>query len=136
VSAAPNDSAGLNIAKDVFAVAVLVARARIAAAQGADGEAIRTLTQALDAEDRLAYDEPPDWFVPVRHVLGAALLKADRAEDVYRDDLRHHPENGWVLYGIAQSLRAQARNDEATAVQDRFGKAWKNADTTLKASAF
>jgi hypothetical protein len=31
----------------------------IAAAQGADGEAIRTLTQALDAEDRLAYDEPP-----------------------------------------------------------------------------
>jgi TolA-binding protein len=72
-------------------------------------------------------------------VLGAALLKADRAEDaetVYHDDLRHHPETGWALYGLAHSLRAQARNDEATAVQDRFGKAWKNADTTLKASAF
>ena len=139
VSAGPDDGAGLNIAKDVFAVAALVGRARIAAAQGADSEAIRTLTQALDAEDRLAYDEPPDWFVPVRHVLGAALLKAGRAEDaetVYHDDLRRHPENGWALYGLAQSLRAQARNDEATAVQDRFGKAWKNADTTLKASAF
>jgi hypothetical protein len=40
------------------------------------------------------------------------------------------------LYGLARSLSAQARNDEATMVQDRFAKAWKNADTTLKASAF
>ncbi len=138
-SAGPDDAAGLNTAKDVFGVAVLVAQARIAAVQGADGDAITMLTQALGAEDRLAYDEPPDWFVPVRHVLGAALLKAGRAADaetVYRDDLRSHPENGWALYGLAQSLRAQARNDEAAAVQARFAKAWKDSDTTLKASAF
>jgi tetratricopeptide (TPR) repeat protein len=138
-SAAPDDAAGLNTAKDVFSVAVLVAKARIAAAQGADGEAITILTQALGAEDLLAYDEPSDWFVPVLHVLGAALLKAGRsadAETVYRDDLRRHPENGWALYGLAQSLSAQTRNDEATAVRDRFGKAWKNADTTINGSAF
>ena len=55
----------MNTAKDVFSVAVLVAQARIAAAQGADGDTITILTQALGAEDRLAYDEPPDWFVPV-----------------------------------------------------------------------
>ena len=99
-SAGPDGAAGLNAAKDVFAVAALVARARIAAAQGTDGEAITMLTQALEAEDRLAYNEPPDWFIPVRHVLGAVLLKAGRAEEaetVYRDDLRRNPENGWAL---------------------------------------
>jgi tetratricopeptide (TPR) repeat protein len=138
-AATSDDAAGLNTAKDVFAVALLVAKARIAAARGADVEAITTLKQALEAEDRLAYDEPADWFVPVRHVLGAALLKAGRSADseaVYRDDLLRYPGNGWALYGLAQALSAQARNDEATAAQDRFVKAWTNADTALMATAF
>jgi tetratricopeptide (TPR) repeat protein len=138
-SASPEDSAGLNSAKEVFAVALLVAQARIAAARNADGEAITLLQQAVVAEDRLAYDEPADWFVPVRHSLGAALLKAGRAaeaEAVYREDLRRHPDNGWALYGLAQSLKAQARDGEASTVQSRFAKAWRAADTALTASAF
>jgi tetratricopeptide (TPR) repeat protein len=123
----------------VFAVAILVARARIAAAQGADIEPITLLRQAVAAEDKLAYDEPADWFMPVRHLLGAALLKAGRAseaETIYREDLQRYPNNGWALYGLAQSLRAQARSEEATAVQVQFNRAWKNADVTITASAF
>src|SRR5205085_3750108 len=88
-TAGPDDAAGLNTAKDMFAVAVLVAKARIADARGANDEAIALLKKAATAEDRLAYDEPADWFVPVRHVLGAALLKEARAvhaEAVYRED--------------------------------------------------
>jgi tetratricopeptide (TPR) repeat protein len=135
----PAAGAGLNTAKDVFAVAVLVAKARVAAAQGKDAEATNLLEEAVKAEDRLAYDEPADWFVPVRHLLGAALLKTGRASDaeaVYREDLRRHPHNGWALYGLARSLSAQTRGAEATAVEAEFAKAWQTADVTLTASAF
>ena len=110
--AAPDDGAGLNAATDVFAVAVLVAKARVATAENNNDEAIALLTEAAGKEDQLAYDEPSDWFFPARHLLGAALLQAGRplnAEAVYREDLRRHPENGWALYGLAQSLTAQQK---------------------------
>ena len=134
-----DDSAGLNNAADVFAVAILVAQARIAAAEQNSEQSITLLTQAVAKEDQLAYDEPADWFLPVRHLLGAALMLAGKvadAEAVYREDLRRHPENGWALFGLAQSLKAQKRDAEARAVQQRFATAWKDADTVLTASAF
>jgi tetratricopeptide (TPR) repeat protein len=138
-AATPNDSAGLNTATDVFAVATLVARARIAAAEHKDAQAVPLLVQAVTQEDRLAYTEPADWFFPVRHLLGAALLqtgKAADAETVYREDLRRNPENGWALYGLALSLTAQNRDAEAQSVRQRFATAWKDADIVLTASAF
>jgi tetratricopeptide (TPR) repeat protein len=138
-AAKADDSAGLNSAPDVIAVAVLVAKARIAQARGQDGAAIALLTEAAAKEDGLAYDEPSDWFFPVRHLLGAALLHDDKAQDaeaVYREDLRRHPENGWALYGLAQALSAQHKDADAVAVRQRFDKAWKDADVTLTASAF
>jgi tetratricopeptide (TPR) repeat protein len=116
-----------------------VGRARIADAEQRNADAIALLTEAAAKEDRLAYDEPSDWFFPVRHLLGAALLregKAQDAEDVYRVDLRRHPENGWALYGLAQSLMAQHKDAEAQSVRQHFDKAWKDADVTLTASAF
>jgi tetratricopeptide (TPR) repeat protein len=137
--AGAGDSAGLNGAADVFAVTVLVGKARIADAEQRSADAIALLTEAAAKEDRLAYDEPSDWFFPVRHLLGAALLRAGRAaeaENVYREDLRQHPENGWALYGLVQTLLAQHRDDDAHAVKRQFETAWRNADVTLAASAF
>jgi hypothetical protein len=90
-------------------------------------------------EDRLAYDEPADWFLPVRHQLGAVLLsygKAREAEAVYREDLVRHPRNGWALFGLAQTLRAQHREQEAAAAEREFATAWSNADVKPTASAF
>ena len=115
-AAKPDDSAGLNSATDVFAVAILAAQARVAAAEHKDDLAIALLTEAVAKEDRLAYAEPADWFFPVRHLLGAALLRTGKvadAEAVYREDLRRNPENGWALYGLAQSLAAQHKDVEA-----------------------
>jgi tetratricopeptide (TPR) repeat protein len=131
--------AGLNTAKDLFGVATLVARARIARAERKTDEAIIAFEQAVAKEDQLAYDEPADWFVPVRHLLGAELLRAGRArqaEAVYREDLRRHPDNGWALYGLAQALKAQKRQSDAAKAQARFKQAWKDADVSLTASAF
>ena len=48
------------------------------------------------------------------------------------EDLVHRPENGWSLYGLAQSLKAQNRGSEAAAkIEERFEKAWKTADVKL-----
>jgi tetratricopeptide (TPR) repeat protein len=134
-----DDSAGLNAARDVLALAVLVAKARIADAQQHNTDAIALLTEGAAKEDSLAYDEPSDWFFPVRHMLGAALLragKAQEAEDVYREDLRRHPDNGWALYGLAQALSAQHKDADGQVARLRFDKAWQSADITLTASAF
>jgi tetratricopeptide (TPR) repeat protein len=138
-AATADDAAGLNSASDVLAVAVLVGKARIAQSQKHDDKAVALLTEAATKEDQLAYDEPSDWFFPVRHLLGAALLRTGRPEDaaaVYLEDLRRHPENGWALFGLAQSLAAQHKDAEAFTVRQRFDKAWTSADITLTASSF
>jgi tetratricopeptide (TPR) repeat protein len=95
------------------------------------------LRKAVGAEDALNYDEPPGWILPVRHSLGANLMQAGRyaeAEQVYRDDLAHLPENGWSLYGLARCLQLQGKRNEASAVQTRFQKVWANADMQITSS--
>lgn len=108
-----------------------------AAARGDLEAAIGRYRAAVEIEDRLRYDEPPTWGQPARHSLGAALLAAGRpaeAETVYRRDLERHRENGWSLFGLAQSLRAQGEEAEAAAVAERFDRAWKAADVALASS--
>jgi len=131
--------AGLNMAKDLLAVATEVAAARIALAAGDRAAAIAALRSAVAKEDLLAYDEPANWFVPARHLLGAQLLadgRAAEAEAVYHEDLRLHPANGWALHGLAQALKAQQRQQEADAAAQAFARAWKDADVVLAASAY
>jgi tetratricopeptide (TPR) repeat protein len=114
-------------------------RGEIAAHAGRLDEAISAFEDAVDRQDALRYNEPPPWYRPIRHALGKTLLAAGRAADaeaVYREDLRINPENGWSLYGLAQSLRAAGKTSEAAAIEDRFAKAWGRADVTLTASAY
>jgi tetratricopeptide (TPR) repeat protein len=131
--------AGLNSARDVIAVAVAVARARVAASEGRNATAQALLRTAVALEDALAYDEPSDWFFPARHLLGVQLLRdrsAADAELVYREDLRRNPENGWSLYGLSRALQAQGKDAAARAVTARFQRAWQHADVELTASAW
>src|SRR5262249_26684852 len=81
----------LNTAAQRFAVAKPLLDGRIAAAEGNMTAAIEQYRAAVAAEDKLAYDEPPTWYYPVRETLGAALLaggKAAEAEQVFREDLK------------------------------------------------
>ena len=138
-SVAAEGDAGLDRLKHVLAVATPNVRARIALAEGNADKAINLLREAVAKEDQLAYSEPAHWFFPTRHVLGAVLIKAGRAseaETIYRDDLTRHPNNGWALYGLTQSLRIPGRLGEALVAQDQFDRAWKYADVVLTASAF
>ena len=135
----PDAAAGFNSAKDILGLAILIADANIAHALGKHDEALAKLREAAAKEDQLSYDEPADWFVPVRHQLGAWLLaagKAAEAEKVYRADLVQHPKNGWALFGLAQALTAEKKSGEAAKVQKEFAEAWKNADVKLSGSIF
>lgn len=135
----PDAAAGFNTTRDILDVAARIARAHIARADGRMDEAITELRKAVAKEDTLAYDEPADWFLPVRHQLGAMLLaqgKAADAEAVYREDLKRNPGNGWALFGLAQALTAQKKTAEAAKVDQQFKEAWKHADVKLTASVF
>ena len=111
----------------------------IHAAKGRPERAIAEVLSAVALQDSLRYAEPPAFHYPVRHSLGALLLEAGQAseaEAVYRQDLEHNPHNGWSLFGLAESLRAQDREEEADEARQRFVKAWRSADVELNASVF
>ncbi len=111
----------------------------LAARRGDFKTAVVRLKSGVRMEDELIYSEPPDWPHPVRHSLGAVLLEAGRpaqAEKVYREDLVRHRDNGWSLFGLAQSLEAQGKTAEAEKARARFNQVWSRADVTLVASRF
>jgi tetratricopeptide (TPR) repeat protein len=124
----------MNKAKDVLGVASHTIDARIAAAKGQKDAAIEHWTKAVAIQDTLNYDEPADWYYPVRESLGAALLaagKAPEAEAVFRVDLQQNPRNPRSLYGLMLALQAQGNASDAAWVEAQFNAAWKNADAKL-----
>jgi tetratricopeptide (TPR) repeat protein len=128
-----------NGAKAILDIAVEVLAGELAAKRGDYDLAIARLHRGILLEDNLIYNEPPDWHLPVRQSLGAVLLdagRADEAEAVYWQDLIRNRENGWALFGLMQSLRAQGKEEQADAVERRFRKAWSEADIVLAASRF
>jgi len=135
----PDMVISINPAPLLMRVATNALAGDIAARQKKTDEAVRQLTLAVAEEDSLHYDEPPTWYWPVRHALGAALLTAGRARDaeaVYREDLRRHPDNGWSLLGLTKALRAEGMTNESEQAEIRFKKAWAEADVMLLASVF
>ena len=130
---------GQNSAAALLNVAAKTLQGEIAARRNQTENAIGFLEEAVRLQDALKYEEPPPWYFPVRQSLGAVLLAAGRAADaeqVYRKDLQQNPYNGWSLYGLTQSLRAQKKTRDAAAAEKRFRKAWARADVKLTASRF
>jgi tetratricopeptide (TPR) repeat protein len=125
--------------KTVMDIALHALMGEIAFRQGKLDDAVTHFREAARLEDTFNYIEPPQWYYPVRASLGAVLLKAGKpaeAETVYREDLRRFPDNGWSLFGLEASLRAQGKNGEAEGVRGRRLKAWSSADITITASSF
>ena len=121
----------------LLTIADALMKGEIAMAEKRYDDAIGNFQVAVETQDELPYTEPPFWYYPTRQSLGKALLSAGKpadAEAVYRADLDQYPRNGWSLFGLAQSLKAQGK--DAADVQDRFDKIWAQADVTLTASRF
>lgn len=129
----------INRADKVLAVAVPMLEGELALARGQRGAGITALRAAIAAEDALTYNEPPDWLLPVRPYLGAALLDAGRAREaaaIYAEDLAKYPDNGWSLHGLAQAQRALGDASGAADSERRYRAAWQWADAPLTASRF
>ena len=115
-----------NSEKSLGSVASHVLTARIAEARGEWPAAFAAYRQAIELEDELNYNEPQDWFYPVRESLGAALLRsgdAAAAEAVFRADLARNPKNPRSLFGLAEALKKQKK--DATSVRAEFRRGWK-----------
>ncbi len=132
------DFLGNNSCEMILGVATPMVEGEILIAEARIDSGIQQLRAAIQKEDALKYDEPPGWLLPVRHSLGAVLMKQKRfaeAEQVYRDDLARLPENGWSLLGLAESLRKQKKNaDEVVQMQAKFKKVWAKADLIINTS--
>jgi tetratricopeptide (TPR) repeat protein len=124
---------------DLLGIAALVLEGEIATSREDWKIAIRAYDAAVAKQDALTYSEPPPWYFPIRDALGRAYLGAGRpadAETAYRKQLELTPRNGWSLYGLAESLKAQNKKEHAAEVARQFDKAWERADVEITASVF
>jgi tetratricopeptide (TPR) repeat protein len=124
-----------NHSRQIFHIANSVLSARIAAARGDRPRAIDLLKDAVATQDQLLYDEPSDWYYPVRESLGGLLLQsgdAKAAEAVFRKDLELNPRNPRSLFGLYEALKRQNRTYDAEWVKQQLDSAWQGADIQLR----
>lgn len=123
----------------LLTIAMNVAAGEMAAKKGNFDMALYHLDAAVRMEDSLAYNEPPSWYFPTRHILGAILIDAGRpveAEVIYWEDLKHNPNNAYSLFGMYQALSAQGKDDLAAEFKERYDEMWVNSDVKLASSRF
>lgn len=128
---------GNNAASTILDVAEAMVDGEILLREGRVEQGIGQLREAVRREGLVRYDEPPDWIIPVRHALGAALMQAGRyreAEQVFREDLKKWPDNGWSLFGLGRTLQHLGREAEAAPVLAKFKETWAKADFELTSS--
>lgn len=119
-----------NKTKDILKIAENVLGAKISLAKKDMDATVNQLRTAVALQDSLKYDEPQDWFYPVRESLGAVLLKTGDyagAEEVFRADLERNPRNPRSLFGLEEALKAERRAYDAGFVRRQFDASWKGA---------
>jgi tetratricopeptide (TPR) repeat protein len=117
-----------------LAVSSMELRAGILLAENKSDAAKKLYTEAIAAEKKLGYHEPPFYIRPVAETEAEALLRVQDysgARAAYQAALNERPQSGFELYGIAHADElagntAQGRSEYAT-----FLKAWPTADPSL-----
>lgn len=125
---------GYNKAEKIFEIASDSLQAKLDEIQGNLSRAVELLQKAGKEQDALRYNEPPDWFLSTRAMLGGLLLRMQKpaeAELVFREELRRHPCNGRTLFGLRESLKAQSKSYEYYWVNEEFQKAWMYSPISL-----
>ena len=128
---------GATPASSVLKVAAYGLEGETHMAKGEYSKAVASFKKGVEIEDLNNYTEPPDWAQPMRHYLGAALLKSNKPEEaeiVYRRDLRWNQNNGWSLYGLYQSLKMQGKASESEEIYKKWTESWKLSDIDIQAS--
>jgi tetratricopeptide (TPR) repeat protein len=106
-----------------------------ATADGNTASAIAHWRKAVAMQDTLTYDEPPAWYYPVRESLGAALIRNGQpaeGEQVLREALRQSPRNGFILFRLIESLKAQQKSEGLAELEREFAAAWSKSAIKLQ----
>jgi tetratricopeptide (TPR) repeat protein len=130
---------GLNPGADILNIGLSVLDGRIALAKSDRKAAISNFEAAVAMQDKIAYNEPADWYYPVRETLGAALLidgQPARAEEVFRADLLKTRRNARSLFGLHQALLAQGKTEHAELVRRQFEREWHPGEPGLNIREF
>ncbi len=128
---------GFNSTHDLLQIAQRVLEAEILATEGQYDSSIKLLQEAVDLEDALDYQEPPDWFFSVRHHLGAVQVEAGRNHEAiktYQDDLNILPKNGWALHGMKKAFSNLNEDKSENRIGTLLETIWAHADTQLSNS--
>jgi tetratricopeptide (TPR) repeat protein len=128
-----------NPISDIAKVPANLLKGEVLLKQKRVAQGLAALREAVAAEENLRYMEPPDWKIPSRHFLGAALTELsmfDEAAKVYQEDQLKYPGNGWSLYGLQLCQAKTGRTSEASATGKKLTASWKNADFKLRGSRF
>jgi len=126
------DIFGYNSADKIITIAENCLESKIAEVQNNPAKAVDLLKRAVKEQDTLRYNEPPDWFFPVRETLGSLLLRMKKpaeAEVVFREELVRHPRSGRALFGLKECLKAQGKSHDLYWVDQEFQKAWMYSDS-------
>lgn len=127
----------INTVSVLVQIARNVLKAEILAKEFKYPESISLLREAIEIEDGLNYNEPPDWFFSVRHHLGAIQIEAGLYNDAvstYKEDLLRLPKNGWALHGLKLAYENLNKQDKVKEVELLRKQSWENADIVLTAS--
>ena len=127
----------INSAVDLLGIATHVLSGEISRVEGNASEAEKHFLLAIEIEDNLNYNEPPDWFFSVRHYLGDLMLDEERWDDameIYETDLANFPANGWALNGLYRAYIESGDSQKAEDVLQQLKEAWNGADIELKGS--
>jgi tetratricopeptide (TPR) repeat protein len=116
----------------VVNVAQMLLEAQIAKVQGDKERQEKYLIRAIEAQRKMHFNEPPNWYYPIQQTLGAFYFQEGRleeAEKAFRSALEELPRNGRTLYGLYTTLKAQ--NKDTYYIEREMKEALERADHHL-----
>jgi len=119
----------------ILSVASKELAGNVASHRGSYERAKELLQQAVEAEKKLGYSEPPQYSRPALESLGYAAIRAgkwDEARDAFRQVLAARPRSGFGYYGIALAYDKEGNRDAAARAYQDFLDSWKHADGDLE----
>ena len=129
-----NQLYGLSSARDITETAAHILSGKLSEKKNDLKAAAVHFMKAVEAEKRLHYNEPPDWFLPAHTIIGGFYLRNgnyQQAEESFRAGLKQYPNNARDLFGLSEALKAQGKDEAAAKERTAFEHAWKNADKPL-----
>lgn len=131
ITQGPNDKNLQENGIKLLKIARAVLQANIANAKQEEKSTLSYLRMAMEIQQHMGYHEPPDWYFPVKEMLADAYLKwghPKEAIQLYQEDLKQYPQNGWALWGLMKSYEKLGNKDLVKQTQEQFQEAWKYAE--------